>query len=50
MNPVVRTLGKMLQLVGISSPRDPTPKPKTKDDPPSWRDAQPKKPDDSKIA
>ena len=40
MNPVVRALGKVLRLVGISSPEDAAPKPKRAGDPPSWRDAQ----------
>jgi hypothetical protein len=45
MNPVVRALGKVLRLVGISSPEDAVLKLKVKGDPPSWRDAQKKKPD-----
>lgn len=43
MNPVVRALGKVLRLVGISSPEDAKAKPKSKTDPPSWR--QSKKPE-----
>jgi hypothetical protein len=43
MNPVVRALGKVLRLVGISSPEDSVAKVKTAADPPSWRDAQAKK-------
>jgi len=39
MNPVVRALGKVLRLVGISSPEDAVAKPKSKADPPSWRDS-----------
>ena len=46
MNPVVRALGKVLRLVGISSPEDAVAKPKTKSDPPSWRDSKPPKPGD----
>jgi hypothetical protein len=46
MKPVVRALGKILRLVGISSPEDALSKPKTKKDPPSWRDAKPTKPRD----
>lgn len=48
MNPVVRVLGKVLQLVGISSPEDAAPKAKSAADPPSWRDAKPAKPQDPK--
>jgi hypothetical protein len=44
MNPVVRVLGKVLRLVGISSPEDAAPKAKTAADPPSWRDKQAEKP------
>jgi hypothetical protein len=44
MNPVVRALGKVLRLVGISSPEDAIPKAKTAADPPSWRDKQAGKP------
>jgi hypothetical protein len=44
MNPVVRALGKVLRLVGISSPEDAMVKPKSLADPPSWRDAKEKKP------
>jgi hypothetical protein len=40
MNPVVRAMGKVLRLVGISSPEDAAPKAKTAADPPSWRDKQ----------
>jgi hypothetical protein len=47
MNPVVRALGKVLRLVGISSPEDSAPKAKTKADPPSWRDKAGSKPEDS---
>jgi hypothetical protein len=38
MNPVVRAIGMVLRLVGISSPEDATPKPKSASDPPSWKD------------
>jgi hypothetical protein len=38
MNPVVRVIGKMLRMVGISSPEDTVPKFRTVQDPPSWRD------------
>jgi len=48
MNPVVLALGKVLRLVGISSPEDSAPKVKTAADPPSWRDAQATKPEDRK--
>jgi hypothetical protein len=44
MHPVVRAVGKVLRLVGISSPEDAAPRPKAKGDPPSWRDAPPKQP------
>jgi len=48
MNPVVRMIGKVLRLVGISSPEDSAPKPKTAADPPSWRDSKGPKPQDPK--
>jgi hypothetical protein len=48
MNPVVRALGKVLRLVGISSPEDAGPKAKGKGDPPSWRDAKPPAPEPPK--
>ena len=48
INPVVRALGKVLRLVGISSPEDSAPKVKAAGDPPSWRDAQAKKSKDGK--
>ncbi len=44
MNPVVRAMGKVLRLVGISSPEDSVIKPKSSADPPSWRDAKETKP------
>jgi hypothetical protein len=43
MNPVVRTIGRILRLVGISSPEDLPPKEKAPG-PPSWRDREPPKP------
>jgi hypothetical protein len=46
MNPLVRVIGRVLRLVGISSPEDALPKAKTTGDPPSWRDRLPNKPDD----
>jgi len=46
VHPVVRAFGKMLRLVGISSPEDYEAKPsqQTAADPPSWRDAEKKPP------
>jgi hypothetical protein len=38
MNPLVRAIGKVLRLVGISSPEDVAAKAKGPADPPSWRD------------
>ena len=46
MNPVVRVIGKMLRMVGISSPEDTVSKPKAAFDPPSWRDQPVSKPAD----
>jgi hypothetical protein len=46
MNPFVRAIGKVLRLVGISSPEDALPKVQSPSDPPSWRDAAPGKPKD----
>jgi hypothetical protein len=37
MRPIVRVIGKVLRLVGISSPEDSLLKPVTASDPPSWR-------------
>jgi hypothetical protein len=37
MHPVVRALGKVLRLVGISSPEDAEAKRETTGGPPSWR-------------
>ncbi|WP_213804622.1 hypothetical protein [Granulicella sp. dw_53] len=37
MHPVVRALGKVLRLVGISSPEDALAKREASDGPPSWR-------------
>jgi hypothetical protein len=40
MHPVIRALGKVLRLVGISSPEDNAAKPEAeKNGPPSWRTA-----------
>jgi hypothetical protein len=39
VHPVIRTFGKLLRLVGISSPEDSAPRAKSADDPPSWRKA-----------
>jgi hypothetical protein len=41
MRPVVRVIGKVLRLVGISSPEDSLRKPVTASDPPSWRAPKP---------
>lgn len=37
MNPLMRALGTVLRLVGISSPEDTRPKAKSSTDVPSWR-------------
>jgi hypothetical protein len=37
MRPIVRIIGKVLRLVGISSPEDALPKQAVPSDPPSWR-------------
>jgi hypothetical protein len=37
MHPAIRALGKVLRLVGISSPEDAEVKPEAEDGPPSWR-------------
>jgi len=47
MNAVVRAIGSVLRLVGISSPEDSAPKAKTAADPPSWKDRVAVKKDDS---
>ncbi len=49
MRPIVRLIGKVLRLVGISSPEDSVRKPVDASDPPSWRTKAPpvKKPGDS---
>jgi hypothetical protein len=47
MNPVVRVIGKVLRLVGISSPEDALPKVQNPNDPPSWRPTQ--RPADAKA-
>lgn len=44
MNPVVRAIGKVLRLVGISSPEDSLPKANGAAGPPSWRNPAPEKP------
>jgi len=45
MNPLMRALGTVLRLVGISSPEDTRPKAKRTADVPSWRKpAEPKAP------
>jgi len=38
MNPVVRVIGKMLRMVGVSSPEDNLPKLRPTQGVPSWRD------------
>jgi hypothetical protein len=40
MHPVVRAIGKVLRMVGISSPEDSAPKRQQTSDLPSWRDAK----------
>jgi hypothetical protein len=42
MRPFVRVIGKVLRLVGISSPEDSLIKPVTASDPPSWRKPNPR--------
>jgi hypothetical protein len=37
MRPFVRVIGKVLRLVGISSPEDTLARPAAPSDPPSWR-------------
>jgi hypothetical protein len=37
MHPAIRALGKVLRLVGISSPEDAEAKPEAEDGLPSWR-------------
>jgi hypothetical protein len=45
MNPIMRVVGTVLRLVGISSPEDTRPKAKSSAEPPSWRKpAEPKAP------
>ena len=41
MRPFVRVIGKVLRLVGISSPEDTAIRPAVPSDPPSWRKANP---------
>ena len=49
MNPIVRMIGKVLRMVGVSSPEDNVVKPPSASDPPSWRraDKRAAKPEDS---
>jgi hypothetical protein len=49
MNPVVRAIGNLLRLVGVSSPEDTLPKPKGQADPPSWRDVADGSPDAPRV-
>ena len=44
MPPIVHVIGKILRLVGISSPEDSLRKPITASDPPSWRTPKPASP------
>jgi hypothetical protein len=46
---VVRAIGKVLRLVGISSPEDALPKAKAAGDPPSWKDSPPAKQTEDKL-
>jgi hypothetical protein len=46
MKPLMGVIGMLLRLVGISSPEDARTKPKTKADPPSWKDAASGEPKD----
>lgn len=46
MNPLLRAIGKVLRMVGISSPEDSIPRTKTSADPPSWRDSSTVRPED----
>jgi len=41
MRPIVRAIGKVLRLVGISSPEDAIDKPPTASGTPSWRSPNP---------
>ena len=41
MRPIVRVIGRVLRLVGISSPEDSLIKPAAASDPPSWRKQNP---------
>jgi hypothetical protein len=43
MHPAVRAIGKILRLVGISSPEDSEAKPDVVGGPPSWRNPAPPK-------
>lgn len=38
MHPFVRAIGKVLRLVGISSPEDSLPRQQERSGPPSWRE------------
>ena len=48
MRPIVRVIGKVLRLVGISSPEDNAAKPVTASGPPSWRTPNPHVPTSEK--
>ncbi len=48
MNPIVSAIGKVLRLVGISSPEDSLPKAKSEGDPPSWKDRAAEKREETK--
>jgi hypothetical protein len=41
MHPLVRIIGRILRVVGISSPEDSLAKPIDASDPPSWRNRTP---------
>jgi len=51
MHPLVRMAGKVLRLVGISSPEDAAPRVISASDPPSWRtrNPPPEKPDEVSV-
>ncbi len=44
MHPVVRALGKVLRLVGVSSPEDAAARQETPGGPPSWRTDRARRP------
>jgi hypothetical protein len=46
MQSLVRIIGMLLRLVGVSSPEDTLPKPAADSDPPTWRKPEPAKPED----